>query len=187
MGELHERDVDFCYGSYHNSLWKYIDVIYELGLRYDNSVDAVEERKTFLIENKIGVFDIVQACSRNKIDASDLGMSKVELRDLIGALSEYKNVTQLLFIGGNTKNGPEYFFRKHAREKGITLDVISTRTPRQHSFEWEGREILTTSLTSSSGAANISIGSNPDYKKWKASNPEFTPFDFRVKQYAQFL
>ena len=187
IGELEDKDVDFCYGSHHNSLWKYIDVIYELKLRYDNSVEAVDERQRFLIDKRIGIFDIVGSCTRDRIDASDLGMKNVELRDLIGALTEYRNVRQLLFIGGNTKNGPEYFFRKHARQNGISLEVVSTSTPRQHRFILEGRMIHTVSLTSSSGAANISIGSNPDFKEIKSRNPDFTPFDFRVRQYSRFL
>ena len=49
------------------------------------------------------------------------------------------------------------------------------------------RIIKTVSLTSSSGAANISIGSNPLYKQLKASNPKFTTFDFRVMQYREFM
>ncbi|MBT8269050.1 MAG: uracil-DNA glycosylase family protein [Flavobacteriaceae bacterium] len=187
MGELEERDVDFCYGSHHNSLWKYIDAIYDLKLRYDNSKQAIEERKDFLLKKKIGIYDIVEECSRERIDASDLGMSNVVLRDLIGALDAYQNVNCLLFIGGNTKNGPEYFFRRHAKTKGVRLKSISTQTPRRNSFDWKGRTIETVSLTSSSGSANISIGSNPDYKRLKADDPGFTPFDFRVRQYRQFI
>ncbi len=47
-GELLEKDVDFCYGSYYNSLWLFIDKIHNLNLRYDNSQEAIEERKQFL-------------------------------------------------------------------------------------------------------------------------------------------
>ena len=43
-GELLEKDVDFCYGSYYNSLWSFIDKIHNLNLRYDNSKEAIEER-----------------------------------------------------------------------------------------------------------------------------------------------
>ena len=48
-GELLEKDVDFCYGSYYNSLWLFIDKIHNLNLRYDNSNEAIEERKTSVI------------------------------------------------------------------------------------------------------------------------------------------
>ena len=65
-GELLEKDVDFCYGSYYNSLWLFIDKIHNLELRYDNSQEAIDERKEFLIKHKIGVCDIVESAERKK-------------------------------------------------------------------------------------------------------------------------
>ena len=66
-GELLEKDVDFCYGSYYNSLWLFIDKIHNLDFRYDNSQEAIEERKQFLIKHKIGVCDIVESASEKKL------------------------------------------------------------------------------------------------------------------------
>ena len=186
-GELLEKDVDFCYGSYYNSLWLFIDKINNLILRYDNSIEAIEERKQFLITNKIGVCDIVESCERDKIDASDLGMQNIILRDLIGYLRKYPNVNTLLFTGGNSKNGPEYFFRKHIKEYGIKLEIVSNDIPRIHNFNFENRVLKTVSLTSASGSANRAIGSMPLYKQLKTSNPKFTTFDFRVMQYREFF
>lgn len=133
-GELLEKDVDFCYGSYYNSLWLYIDEIHSLNLRYDNSDEAVKERKQFLIKNKIGVCDIVESCERKKIDASDLGMTNIKLRNLIGFIKQYPNIDTLLFTGGNSKNGPEYFFRKHLKDHNLKLELISDEIPRMHQF-----------------------------------------------------
>ncbi|WP_299890006.1 uracil-DNA glycosylase family protein [uncultured Lacinutrix sp.] len=193
-GKLLEKDVNFCYGSYYNSLWLFIDKIHNLNLRYDNSQEAINQRKDFLIKHKIGVCDIVESAERDKIDASDLGMMNIKLRDLIGYLKQYPSIDALLFIGGNSKNGPEYFFRKHLKDYNLKLELVRKETPKIHSFVIQSenedsisRIIQTVSLTSSSGAANISIGSNPLYKQLKASNPEFTTFDFRVMQYQEFI
>lgn len=186
-GDLLEKDVDFCYGSYYNSLWLFIDSIHNLGLRYDNSEEAVAQRKQFLIENKIGVCDIVASAKREKIDASDLGMTQIQLRDIIGYLKQYPNIDTLLFTGGNSKNGPEYFFRKHLRTYGLKLELVHDEVPRIHKFFLNERPIKTVSLTSSSGAANISISRLPLYKQLKAKNPDFNTFDFRVMQYRAFF
>lgn len=202
-GNLLEKDVNFCYGSYYNSLWLYIDKIHNLNLRYDNSKQAITQRKTFLIKHKIGVCDIVQSCEREKIDASDLGMTNIKLRDLISQIQKHPSIDTILFIGGNSKNGPEYFFRKHIKNYNIKLELVSKETPRLHQFtlpsqteeEQEqcqdalnnSRIIKTVSLTSPSGAANISIGSNPLYKQLKARNQEFNTTDFRVLQYREYL
>ncbi|MDO5969018.1 uracil-DNA glycosylase family protein [Flavivirga aquimarina] len=200
-GELLEKDVDFCYGSYYNSLWLFIDKIHNLNLRYDNSQEAIEQRKQFLIKNKIGVCDIVESAEREKIDASDLGMKNIKLRDVIGYLKQYPTIDTLLFTGGNSKNGPEYFFRKHIRDYNIKLELVSNEVPRIHQFELpielsalsagsienSLRTIKTVSLTSGSGAANISISRIPLYKQLKAKNPKFNTFDFRVMQYKEFF
>lgn len=197
--ELLEKDVDFCYGSYYNSLWLFIDKIHNLNLRYDNSKEAIEERKVFLIKNKIGVCDIVESCERNKIDASDLGMTNIKLRDIISYLKQYPNIDTLLFTGGNSKNGPEYFFRKHLKDYNLKLKLVINEVPRIHEFiischsvqsgesTHKQRVIKTVSLTSSSGAANISISRIPLYKHLKAKNPKFNTFDFRVMQYSEFF
>ena len=196
-GDLLEKDVNFCYGSYYNSLWLYIDKIHHLDLRYDNSQEAINQRKAFLIKHKIGVCDIVDSCEREKIDASDLGMTNIKLRDLIGYLKEYPNINTLLFTGGNSKNGPEYFFRKHIKAYDITLQLVSKETPKIHEFvlpfktsnanPTSQRIIKTVSLTSCSGSANRAIGSHPLYKQLKAKHPKFNTFDFRVMQYREFF
>ncbi|WP_272023833.1 uracil-DNA glycosylase family protein [Olleya namhaensis] len=199
-GQLLEKDVDFCYGSYYNSLWLFIDKIHDLGLRFDNSQEAIDQRKAFLIQQKIGVCDIVDSAEREKIDASDLGMTNIKLRDLIGYLHKYPAVDTLLFTGGNSKNGPEYFFRRHIKDYNLKLELVSKITPKIHQFVLPSPEtkatqpnllkprlIKTVSLTSGSGAANIAIGSNPLYKQLKAANPKFNTFDFRVMQYREFL
>ena len=194
-GDLLEKDVDFCYGSYYNSLWLFINKIHGLGLRFDNSEAAIEERKQFLIAHKIGVCDIVDCCEREKIDASDLGMKNIVLRDVVGYLKKFPNIDTLLFTGGNSKNGPEYFFRKHIRYYGLKLELISNEVPRIHEFEMpndhiegEGKRIVkTVSLTSSSGSANRAIGSMALYKQLKQSDSNFNTFDFRVMQYREFF
>ena len=190
-GDLLPRDVDFCYGSYYNSLWLYIDKIHNLNLLYDNSQEAVEQRIQFLKKHKIGVCDMVERAEREKIDASDLGMMNAQLRDLIGYLKQFPNIDTLLFTGGNSKNGPEYFFRRHIRSHGIKMQLVSNEIPRIHEFvlpsETGDRIIKTVSLTSASGSANRAIGSMPLYQQLKNSNPEFTTFDFRVMQYREFF
>ncbi|MUP41517.1 uracil-DNA glycosylase family protein [Christiangramia aestuarii] len=187
--QLREDDVDFCYGSGDGQLWIILDRIFNLGLKFENTPEAVEERKNFLRKRGIGICDVVESSRREKIDASDLGMQKVQLRDMIGILKEHPKVETLLFTGGNSKNGPEYFFRKYLKESDhdIKLKVVSKKSPRIHQFVLDGRLIKTVSLIAPSGAANIAVGSSQLYKDLKKKNPEFNTLDFRVLQYREFF
>lgn len=200
MGELKPDDVDFCYGSKSGMLWPILDKIHNLNLKYETTEFAAKQRKDFLLKHKIGVCDIVASAKREKIDASDLGMQNIKLRNLMGYLQEYRNVNTLLFTGGNSKNGPEYFFRKHLKENKIQLKVVSDIVPRIHEFDLpvslsavedprntKPRTIKTVSLTAPSGAANRAIGSMDLYKKLKNENPDFNTLDFRVIQYREFF
>ncbi|WP_035336101.1 uracil-DNA glycosylase family protein [Dokdonia sp. PRO95] len=186
-GTLKPGDVNFCYGSIDGQLWPILNKIFNLNLTFETTEQAIQERKDFLISRNIGVCDIVASSERIKIDASDIGMTNVTLRDIFGYLSKSPKVETLLFTGGNSKNGPEYFFRKACKEQGVKLKVISSEVPRIHQFEWQGRTIKTVSLTAPSGAANRAVGSLALYKQLKKENPQFNTIDFRVLQYAPFF
>jgi len=181
--QLKPKDVNFCYGSCDGMLWPCLEKIFKLDFLYDNSQEAVMQRKEFLIKNNIGFCDIVGSCKREKIDASDLGMSDVILRDILNYIHLNKNISKLIFTGGNCKNGPEYFFRKVLKEQNISYTCISNEVPRIHEFTYKNRVIQTISLTSPSNAANRSIGANLYYKQKKLEDPKYTTFDFRVEQY----
>lgn len=186
-GKLLEGDVDFCYGSRDGQLWHILNRIFDLNLRFDTTREAINQRLEFLDTHQIGICDIVESCQRLVIDASDLGMQNLQLRDLIGYIRKYHGIHTLLFTGGNSKNGPEYLFRRHLKEHEIRLELLSDKTPRIHRFTLDGRIIKTVSLTAPSGSANRAVGSNPEYQQLKRKTPEFNTIDFRVRQYREYF
>lgn len=191
MGNLKKGDVDFCYGSIDGQLWKIIDEIFTLNLLFETSDLAIKQRKKFLIENNMGICDIVASCEREKMDASDLGMSNIVLRDLLLFIKKNPSINTLLLTGGSSKNGPEYHLRRQLKEKNIPLKLISAEIPKIHEFEFiedeTSRKIKVISLTAPSGSANRAVGSNPQYQFLKKQNPKFNTFDFRVLQYKKFF
>lgn len=186
-GDLKAGDVNFSYGSIDGQLWPILNTIFKLNLSFETTQKAIDERKQFLISRNIGVCDIVASSKRIKVDASDIGMQEVVLRDIFKYLSKHTQIDTLLFTGGNSKNGPEYFFRRKAKKHRIKLEVVDTQVPRIHQFSWEGRSIKTVSLTAPSGAANRAVGSMTLYKELKAKDPAFNTLDFRVLQYKPFF
>ncbi|MEM6542499.1 MAG: uracil-DNA glycosylase family protein [Bacteroidota bacterium] len=188
-GALKPGDVDFCYGSRDGQLWVILDRIFGLGLRFETTAEAIAQRKNFLLARKIGICDIVERAERKKPDASDLGMENVQLRELLTHLEVYPSVHTLLFTGGNSKNGPEYFFRRYLKHHHVALESIDTTIPRIHQFVHPitQKTISTVSLIAPSGSANRAIGSLQAYKVAKDKDPSFTTLDFRVLQYQRFF
>ncbi|WP_036155986.1 uracil-DNA glycosylase family protein [Maribacter forsetii] len=188
-GDLKAGDVNFCYGSRDGQLWPILDKIFNLNLKFETSKEAIDQRKNFLRERQIGICDIVASAEREKIDASDIGMQNIELRDVLGYLEKYPKVHTILFTGGNSKNGPEYFFRKHLKEHGLMLNRVTNDVPRNHNFTHPvtNKVIRTISLIAPSGAANRAVGSLDSYKRMKKENPKFNTVDFRVLQYQGYF
>jgi len=186
---LREGDVDFCYGSRDGQLWRILDRIFKLDLKFETTQEAIEQRTQFLRYQRIGICDIVESAERQKIDASDLGMQNVQLRNLLKCLEDFPSIKTLLFTGGNSKNGPEYFFRRHLKEHDLRLKVVDDNVPRIHQFVHPitQKTIRTVSLIAPSGAANRAVGSLAEYKKSKHKNPDFNTLDFRVLQYQKFF
>lgn len=185
IGELFDEDVNFCYGSKYGLLWPILNTLFDLKLVFQNTQYAIDQRKIFLTKHKIGICDIIESCERTKINASDLGMENIILRDFFTYLEENKSIDSLLFLGGNSKNGPEYIFRKLLNSHKIVLNKIPSSFERIHHFKFQNRVITTNTLISPSNAANRSIGANQEYKICKQENPNFTTFDFRVLKYRQ--
>ncbi|WP_339660624.1 uracil-DNA glycosylase family protein [Croceibacter atlanticus] len=188
-GILKPKDVAFSYGSIDGLLWPVLEQVFQVSLDYETTDVAISQRKALLKKHHIGICDIVDSAFRDKVDASDVGLRDIKLRDLIAYLEKHKSIHTLLFTGGNSKNGPEYFFRKHLKEYQLKLEVVNNDVPRIHQFTMpsSNRMITTVSLTSPSGSANRAVGSIQLYKDLKKQNPKFNTIDFRVLQYRKFF
>ena len=110
-------------------------------------------------------------------------MKDITLRDIIVQLELHPSIHTLIFTGGNSKNGPEYLFRKQLKKYGLHLDCLQGTIPRIHKVAWNNHRIRTITLTSPSSAANRAIGSNQLYKERKLNDPSYTVFQFRLEQY----
>ena len=65
---LKPGDVDFCYGSRDGYLWRILNEIFNLKLQFENTQEAIDERKNFLIREKIGICDIVASTERTDLN-----------------------------------------------------------------------------------------------------------------------
>lgn len=116
-GALNDEDVDFCNGSSNGMLWKIWDRLYDLNLVFENTSYTIEQRKAFLKREKFGICDVVDGAYRDKIDASDLGMQNVQLRDMLTILEQHPKVTTLIFTGETVKMVPNILCVKFLKKQ----------------------------------------------------------------------
>ncbi len=187
---LKDNDVNFSYGAFNPiknykclSLWGILDNIFALNLAYENTSLAIEQRKKFLKEYQIGICDLVVSCEREDTNASDFGMKNIKLRNILQFLENYPSITTLIFIGGNSVNGPEYLFRKLLKQNNVKLEKSDLQPPKRHFFLWNNKKYITYTLISSSPSANKSIGAIRYYKDKKIADPNFNTFLYRKMLY----
>jgi len=107
-------------------------------------------------------------------------MMDIRQRNILRQLELHPTLTTLIFAGGNSKNGPEYLFRRQLKEQfgsdepsvsktygpsDLQLHCVDSDVPRKHQFTLGNRTYTTVSLTSPSNAANRAIGSSALYKR----------------------
>ncbi|MFD1314377.1 uracil-DNA glycosylase family protein [Namhaeicola litoreus] len=183
VGQLFEDDVDFCYGSKYGLLWPILNEIFHLELSFENNESAIYQRKSFLQKNRMGICDIVDSCEREKIDASDLGMKNIKLRNLVQVLEENTSINRLLLMGGMSLNGPGYLLKKHLQSHNIPVSILTENSIKTLEFSINQRKIKAYMLISPSSAANRAIGNTFLYKLKKSNDPNYSVMDFRIAQY----
>lgn len=181
--QLKLDDVNIAYGSRDSMLWPVLNKIYNLNLKYENKENEIKKRMDFLQKAKLGICDIVASCKREKIDASDMGMKDIVIRDILGYIKKYKSIQTIILTGSSSTNSPLYFLKKILKENKLKLHLIKESIAKEYKFDFNSRTIIVIALTSPSNAANRFIGSNSEYKRQKALNNSYNTFDFRVEQY----
>ena len=110
--QLKPDDVFIPYGSRDGMLWPVIDRVYNLGLEYKNKKEEIQKRMAFLQSARLGICDIVESCTREKVDASDIGMKNVKTREILAYIKKYKSIETMILTGSSSTNSPLYFLRK---------------------------------------------------------------------------
>ncbi len=95
-GKLYQNDVDFYYGSYKNHFWKIIQEIFKIKFDFTLSDKAIEQRKRFLEENKIAIFDVIQSCKRINNKSSDKDLYEIEWMNLNLILKQNPSIQTIL-------------------------------------------------------------------------------------------
>ena len=99
------REQKFFYGHPQNRFWKVVSAVFEC-----NEPETIEEKKVFLLANKIALWDVIASCEIT--GSSDSSIKDVKANDLSKILEE-ADIKQI-FVNGRTA---EKYFEKYTKAK----------------------------------------------------------------------
>jgi G:T/U-mismatch repair DNA glycosylase len=112
---LEDDDVNFYYGSRDNDFWLLLAEITNTDdLHYENTPDAIEQRKKILVDLKSGITDIVKTCVHEGGHASDKDLSDIEYNDIQSLLKEHPQISTLIYTSEKVKR----YINEHLRING---------------------------------------------------------------------
>ena len=91
-GTLKLRDVQFYYGSSDNQFWPIVEQAFQQQFLYDydNTLQAVEQRQSFLAQSNIGITDLIESCDRENGAAADDSLKNIRNKDIKALLLSIK-------------------------------------------------------------------------------------------------
>jgi len=102
--QLLEEDVNFYYGSRDNYFWQIIGEIFNKEFLYNNSQNAVDQRKEFLTQISAGITDTINECIHLDNSASDNKLKIIRYNlDLVRLLEENPQITTLIYTSDFVK------------------------------------------------------------------------------------
>ena len=112
------RENNFYYGHPQNRFWKVLAQIYEVEVP-----QSIEEKKTFLLEHNIAVWDVIESCTI--IGSSDASIKDVVVNDFSKVL-ENSSVERIYVNGGKAY---ELYHRYAEKQTGIPAIKLPSTSP----------------------------------------------------------
>lgn len=108
------------YGNKQNQFWKILFSIF----KQENVPECYKNKVNFLLQNRIGLWDVVQNCERK--GSLDIAIKNQEINDFNSFFNKYPQITTLVFNG---KIAYQFFYKKYGQIKGITYSVMPSTSP----------------------------------------------------------
>lgn len=119
----------YYYGGKSNRFWPIIKKVFGVKFQYGAGKMAVEERKNFLDERRIGVTDMIRKCYRRNNSSDDRDIYPILLLDVFDVLKKYQNIRRLVLTSRTPVFGALGLFKTYFLQKGLQLND-----------EWEGKD-----------------------------------------------
>lgn len=123
------REQMFFYGHPQNRFWKVISAVFEC-----NEPETIEEKKQFLLENGIALWNVIALCEIT--GSSDSSIKNVKVNDISKILKE-ADIRQI-FVNGRTA---EKYFKKHTKAQ-INRDAVCLPSTSPANAAWSVKRLV---------------------------------------------
>ena len=124
---LYKGDVDFYYGSRDNGFWRLIGEATGESFDYENTDEAVEQRKDFLERHGMGITDVVGKCVHGNGNSDDASLQDITPKPIGQLLSEHPAIDTLIYTGrSNSRNSVMYLMNRYIADKHRHLNRIDS-------------------------------------------------------------
>ena len=154
---LAKDDVDFYYGSRDNYFWELLGKVFKVDFKYENTKEAVQQRKDFLTQHKMGITDIISECERKDGSSKDEDLSNIVLKDLSALLAKHPEINTLIYTSE--------FVKKPINEHFKTYHHISKENKRIQFLKFPSKTYEVRILFSPSPLALMNLGENGEEKR----------------------
>lgn len=108
------------YGNKQNQFRKILFSIF----KQDSVPECYKNKVDFLLQNHIGLWDVIQNCERK--GSLDIAIKNQKINDFDAFFYSYPQITTLLFNG---KTAYHFFYKKYGQKEGITYYVMPSTSP----------------------------------------------------------
>lgn len=123
------REANFFYGHPQNRFWKVLAAVFE-----EEVPTTVEEKKTFLLNNNVAVWDVIKSC--DIVGSSDSSIKNVVANDLTVILNQAE--IEQIFVNGKKA---EEFYKKYV-EKEIGRKAICLPSTSPANAAWSVEKLV---------------------------------------------
>ena len=97
QANLLKDDVDFYYGSRDNYFWELVSDAVGTELHFENTEEAVDERKVLLARLHMGITDMVKQCTHKDGRSDDDSLENIQFNDIATLLYEHPKIDTLIY------------------------------------------------------------------------------------------
>lgn len=118
----------FFYAGKDNNFWRIIEQVFTHTFRYNRGNKAVEERKQFLTQNKIGMTDMHEKCYRINQKSGDEFLYPIILKDIFSLLNQPNSIERIILTSRTEIFGALGLLKTYFLQHDFELEELERRS-----------------------------------------------------------